>query len=119
MDRQRGRTGALAVWALVVVLSGSGVCLGGNKTYMGVPQTGCGWYRHPRPYDTGSCLYGYQDYVYGRGPLIDLGSGTLDPGFRGFGVFGSPGYGQGCARILGWILIADSSGWAISGCIAE
>lgn len=55
----------------------------------------CAWCR--LPYCTDSCLYGYQDYAFGRGPLINLGSGSLQPGFRGYGVLGSPGYGQGLA----------------------
>mgnify|MGYP000940188244 CR=1 FL=1 len=46
-------------------------------------------------YRTNSCLYGYQDHVYGRGPVIDLGSATLQPGFRGYGVLGNVGYGLG------------------------
>jgi hypothetical protein len=48
-----------------------------------------------RPYHSCSFLYGYQDYVYRRGPVIDLGSVSLQPGFRGYGVFGSFGYGHG------------------------
>lgn len=47
------------------------------------------------PYSSGNCLYGYLDHVYGRGPVIDLGSASLSPGFRGYGPFGSPGYGLG------------------------
>jgi hypothetical protein len=47
------------------------------------------------PYRTRSWLYGYSDYAYGRGPLNDLGRATLYPGFRGYGVCGSPGYGLG------------------------
>ena len=46
-------------------------------------------------YYSSSCLYGYFDHVYGRGPVIDLGSATLAPGFRGYGPFGSIGYGLG------------------------
>jgi hypothetical protein len=47
------------------------------------------------PYKSTSLLYGYQDFVYGRGPLVDLGSRTLLPGFRGYGLLCSPGYGAG------------------------
>ena len=47
------------------------------------------------PYRTRSWLYGYPDYAYGRGPVNDLGRATLYPGFRGYGVIGSPGYGLG------------------------
>jgi hypothetical protein len=47
------------------------------------------------PYCTSSSLYGYQDHAYGRGPLINLGGAALQPGFRGYGMFGSPGYGLG------------------------
>jgi hypothetical protein len=47
------------------------------------------------PYRTRSWYYGYQDFAYGRGPLNDLGRATLYPGFRGYGVIGSPGYGLG------------------------
>jgi hypothetical protein len=47
------------------------------------------------PYRTRSGLYGYPDFAYGRGPLNDLGRATLYPGFRGYGVIGSPGYGLG------------------------
>lgn len=47
------------------------------------------------PYSSSSCLYGYLDHVYGRGPVIDLGSAALSPGLRGYGPFGSPGYGLG------------------------
>lgn len=59
-----------------------------------------GWYGkcatcYARPYNSSNCLYGYQDYVYGRGPLINLGGASLEPGFRGYGVFHSPGYGLG------------------------
>jgi hypothetical protein len=50
---------------------------------------------YARPYQTSSCLYGYVDYAYKRGPIIDLGAATLQPGFRGYGPFGSPGYGLG------------------------
>lgn len=46
-------------------------------------------------YSSDSCLYGYQDHAFGRGPLIELGSGNLQPSFRGYGVFGSPGFGPG------------------------
>jgi hypothetical protein len=47
------------------------------------------------PYKTQSHVYGYQDYAVGRGPLITLGSRALSPGFRGYGLFCSPGYGLG------------------------
>lgn len=47
------------------------------------------------PYRTRSYLYGYPDFAYGRGPQFDLGRATLFPGFRGYGVLGSPGYGLG------------------------
>jgi hypothetical protein len=47
------------------------------------------------PYRTRSWLYGYPDFAYGRGPLNDLGRSTLYPGFRGYGVLGSPGWGLG------------------------
>jgi hypothetical protein len=47
------------------------------------------------PYKDDSYLYGYFDYCPGRGPLITLGDGTLQQGFRGYGMFGSPGYGRG------------------------
>jgi hypothetical protein len=51
------------------------------------------WYAWP--YHSKSALYGYSDFAYGRGPIINLGSSALQPGFRGYGVFGSPGYGLG------------------------
>ena len=51
------------------------------------------WYAWP--YRTKSALYGYPDFAYGRGPLINLGGASLQPGFRGYGMFGSPGYGLG------------------------
>ncbi len=66
----------------------------GGHTY-GPEPCHCAWCR--LPYCTDNCLYGYQDFAYGRGPLIQLGAGNLQPGFRGYGVFGSPGYGQGLA----------------------
>jgi hypothetical protein len=47
------------------------------------------------PYSDSSWIYGYFDYAYGRGPLITVGSRTLLPGFRGYGLFLSPGYGTG------------------------
>ena len=47
------------------------------------------------PYHTKSHLYAYPDFAYGRGPLINLGGAALQPGFRGYGVVGSPGYGLG------------------------
>ena len=81
--------GALAqVPAVEPACGGPGVC---KKAWYGGSCPTC----YARPYATSSCLYGYQDYVYGRGPLIDLGSAALEPGFRGYGVFGSPGYGVG------------------------
>jgi hypothetical protein len=46
-------------------------------------------------YKTQNWIYGYYDYAYGRGPVITLGSRALIPGFRGFGLLGSPGYGAG------------------------
>lgn len=52
-------------------------------------------YAQPIPYRTDSGLYGYQDYVYGRGPVLNLGSAALQPGFRGYGVLGRHGYGLG------------------------
>jgi hypothetical protein len=52
-------------------------------------------YHVVRPYHEDNFLYGYFDHVYGRGPAITLGDGTLLPGFRGYGLFGSPGYGRG------------------------
>lgn len=54
------------------------------------------------PYCTSSGLYGYPDYAYGRGPLINLGGAALQGGFRGYGMFGSPGYGLGL-RPSTWI----------------
>ncbi|WP_169979072.1 hypothetical protein [Tautonia rosea] len=51
------------------------------------------WYAWP--YHTKSSVYGYRDFAYGRGPLINLGGAALQPGFRGYGVLGSPGYGLG------------------------
>ncbi|MEW4568911.1 hypothetical protein AB1L88_13685 [Tautonia sp. JC769] len=51
------------------------------------------WYA--LPYHTKSSVYGYRDHAYGRGPLINLGGAALQPGFRGYGVLGSPGYGLG------------------------
>jgi hypothetical protein len=47
------------------------------------------------PYRDTKLLYGYYDHVVGRGPLITLGSRNLLPGFRGYGLLGSPGYGIG------------------------
>jgi hypothetical protein len=47
------------------------------------------------PYKDASLIYGYYDYVDGRGPRITLGSRNLQPGFRGFGLLFSPGYGAG------------------------
>jgi hypothetical protein len=47
------------------------------------------------PYKDASLLYGYYDYVDGRGPRVTLGSRNLQPGFRGFGLLFSPGYGAG------------------------
>jgi hypothetical protein len=58
------------------------------------------------PYRTRSWLYGYADFAYGRGPLNDLGRATLYPGFRGYGVCGSPGYGLG----MGPTSLIDSLG---------
>jgi hypothetical protein len=46
-------------------------------------------------YKTQNWIYGYYDYAYGRGPVITLGSRAMVPGFRGFGLLGSPGYGAG------------------------
>ncbi len=46
-------------------------------------------------YRDDSYIYGYYDYCPGRGPLITLGDGNLQQGFRGYGMFGSPGYGRG------------------------
>jgi hypothetical protein len=53
------------------------------------------WTNCPLKYHTSSCLYGYLDYGYGRGPLVDLGRATLRPGFRGYGPLNSIGYGLG------------------------
>lgn len=47
------------------------------------------------PYHDKNLLYGYYDYGWGRGPLITLGSQALVPGFRGYGLLGTPGYGAG------------------------
>ena len=47
------------------------------------------------PYRDQNWIYGYYDYAHGRGPLITLGSKALTPGFRGYGLWGSPGYGAG------------------------
>ena len=47
------------------------------------------------PYRDDSYNYGYYDFCPGRGPLITLGDGNLQQGFRGYGMFGSPGYGRG------------------------
>jgi hypothetical protein len=47
------------------------------------------------PYRDDSYIYGYYDYCPGRGPLLTLGDGTLQQGFRGYGMFGSPGWGRG------------------------
>jgi hypothetical protein len=47
------------------------------------------------PYRDTSLLYGYYDHALGRGPVVTLGSRTLHPGFRGYGLLGSPGYGIG------------------------
>jgi hypothetical protein len=47
------------------------------------------------PYRDQNWIYGYYDYAYGRGPLVTLGSKALVPGFRGYGIWGSPGYGAG------------------------
>ena len=58
------------------------------------------------PYRTRSWLYGYPDFAYGRGPVNDLGRATLYPGFRGYGVIGSPGYGLG----MGPTSLIDSYG---------
>jgi hypothetical protein len=58
------------------------------------------------PYRTRSSVYGYADYAYGRGPLNDLGRATLYPGFRGYGVCASPGYGLG----MGPTSLIDSFG---------
>ncbi|MFO0956844.1 MAG: hypothetical protein U0800_05170 [Isosphaeraceae bacterium] len=46
-------------------------------------------------YRTNSCVYGYVDYVYGRGATPDLGGAALQPGFRGYGLLGTNGYGLG------------------------
>ncbi|WP_158633674.1 hypothetical protein [Tautonia sociabilis] len=51
--------------------------------------------RYALTYHTKSQLYGYPDFAYGRGPLINLGGASLQPGFRGYGVFGPVGYGVG------------------------
>lgn len=64
---------------------------GGVENYL----SGWGPHCQPIPYRTNSGLYGYQDYTYGRGPVIDLGSQALQPGFRGYGVLGRHGYGLG------------------------
>lgn len=53
------------------------------------------WSSFMLPYRTRSGLYGHPDFAYGRGPLNDLGRATLYPGFRGYGMLGSPGYGVG------------------------
>jgi hypothetical protein len=47
------------------------------------------------PYRDDGLIYGYFDFCPGRGPVVTLGDGTLQPGFRGYGMFGSPGYGRG------------------------
>ncbi|AGA30585.1 hypothetical protein [Singulisphaera acidiphila] len=47
------------------------------------------------PYRDTNLLYGYYDQALGHGPVITLGSRTLMPGFRGYGLLGSPGYGIG------------------------
>lgn len=51
------------------------------------------WYA--KPDHTKSSVSGYQVFAYGRGPLINLGGAALQPGFRGYGMLGSPGYGLG------------------------
>jgi hypothetical protein len=89
-------TVALAAFTLLMLVTASRA---GWKDYRPGNSPGYshghGCYCHPFPYNTGSCLYGYPDYVRGRGPLVDLGAASLDQGFRGYGVFGSPGYGLG------------------------
>jgi hypothetical protein len=47
------------------------------------------------PYHDQNLIYGYYDYAYGRGPLLTLGDRALTPGFRGYGLLGTPGYGPG------------------------
>jgi hypothetical protein len=47
------------------------------------------------PYHDTNLLYGYYDHIIGRGPVITTGSRTLHPGFRGYGLLASPGYGIG------------------------
>lgn len=47
------------------------------------------------PYRDTGLIYGYYDYRLGRGPVLTLGSRTLLPGFRGYGLLVSPGYGPG------------------------
>ncbi|MBY0397044.1 MAG: hypothetical protein K2X91_11345 [Thermoleophilia bacterium] len=62
------------------------------------------------PYCTSSCVYGYQDFTYGRGPLINLGGASLQPGFRGYGALGSIGYGQGMYPAT-WVTQEKPWGW--------
>jgi hypothetical protein len=52
-----------------------------------------GWFE--TPYHDQNWIYGYYDYAWGRGPLVTLGTRALVPGFRGYGLLGSPGYGAG------------------------
>jgi hypothetical protein len=63
-----------------------------NNHYHGERPLG---YLFVRPYYDDNFLYGYFDHIYGRGPVLTLGNRTLLPGFRGYGMFGSPGYGAG------------------------
>jgi hypothetical protein len=47
------------------------------------------------PYHDQNWIYGYYDYAWARGPVVTLGTRAMSPGFRGYGLLGSPGYGAG------------------------
>jgi hypothetical protein len=66
---------------------------GAHAACVGAAKAAAGWLEPP--YHDWNGLYGYQDYAWGRGPVIPLGDRAMNPGFRGYGLLGSPGYGAG------------------------
>lgn len=101
MDPRRCVATALALVALLGARAGAEDCstcgrrVGGGGLLAAFRPDPCLCHAFQRPYSTSSCLYGYPDHVYGRGPVVDLGASALTPGFRGYGPLGSPGYGVG------------------------
>jgi hypothetical protein len=71
-------------------------CGGTHAAYaacVGLYKAANGWVE--LPYHDQNWIYGYYDYAWARGPVITLGTRALVPGFRGYGLWGSPGYGVG------------------------